>query len=77
MKIVTRTVELTDYWIPDEDLPSSIVHNKWIRKKIAEYFREKFQCQTIHEHVYIDKDVFQINEDESWEINVHGKRRSK
>jgi len=77
MKIITRTVELIDYWIPDEDLPSSIVHKKWSRKKIAEYFREHMQHSTIHEHVYIDKDVFQIDKDEVYEIDIHNRWRRK
>ncbi len=61
MQIKVRTVEVSDYWIPDEDIPKSM--HKWSRRKIADYFRERFECQTIHEHFYIDKSIFEWEKD--------------
>lgn len=62
MQIKVRTVEVSSYWIPDEDIPKSM--RKWSRRKIADYFRERFQCQTIHEHFYIDNYIFKLEKDE-------------
>jgi hypothetical protein len=61
MQIRVRTVEDNIYYIDDKDIPKGL--NKWSKRKIADYFREHCDCQTIDEHFYIDKFIYESAED--------------
>jgi hypothetical protein len=61
MQIRVRTVEDNIYYVDDKNIPKEL--KKWSKRKIADYFREHFELQTIDEHFYIDKFIYKPAED--------------